>query len=34
VIIAVVEARDSLSDPSVTFNNVITGKEKGLNILL
>ena len=34
MIIALVEARDSLSDSSVTFNDVIIGKGKGLNILL
>jgi hypothetical protein len=34
VIIALVEARDSPSDPSVTFDDVIEGKGKGFNILL
>jgi hypothetical protein len=31
---ALVEARDGPSDPSVTFDDVIAGKGKGLNILL
>jgi hypothetical protein len=34
VIMALVEARDGPSDPSVTFDDVITGKGKGLNLLL
>jgi AAA+ superfamily predicted ATPase len=31
---ALVEARDGPSDPSMTFDDVIEGKGKGLNILL
>jgi hypothetical protein len=34
VIVALVEARDGLSDPSVIFDDVIAGKGRGLNILL
>jgi hypothetical protein len=34
VIMALVEARDGPSDPSVAFDDVIAGKGKGLNILL
>jgi hypothetical protein len=31
---ALIKARNSPSNPSITFDNVITGKGKGLNILL